>query len=179
MLRRKRFLKAGEDYIIVLRYGGMIRALALDERPLRIQRNLLFFYGYTADDNLDYIERTDLSFLFKFIIQNTDVKTIPPEKRAMIDVEHVDLKNWNLQEIPNFLYPDPILTLDVSQNPSFEFDEDFTRQCRNLTKVRFRSCGSRKFPTNIVYTPRLQELDLRVNYIKNIPNEVGCKHYRI
>ncbi|KAG7700311.1 hypothetical protein KL930_000999 [Ogataea haglerorum] len=172
-LHRKRFLKNDEDHIIVLKCGGLIRTLSLDERPLKIQRTMLFLYGYTQRDNLDYIERTDLSFLFKFVVQDRGVELISNERRRMINPQNVDLNNWNLQDIPNFLYAEPIVSLDVSQNPSFEFTKEFMHDCRNLLHLSFTRSGNPKFPTPVVYAPRLQELNLEVNYIKLIPPEIS------
>ncbi|KAG7904294.1 hypothetical protein KL935_000433 [Ogataea polymorpha] len=172
-LHRKRFLKNDEDHIIVLKCGGLIRTLSLDERPLKIQRTMLFLYGYTQRDNLDYIERTDLSFLFKFVVQDRGVELISNERRRMINPQNVNLNNWNLQDIPNFLYAEPIVSLDVSQNPSFEFTKEFMHDCRNLLNLSFTRSGNPKFPTPVVYAPRLQELNLEVNYIKLIPPEIS------
>lgn len=172
-LRRKRFLKSEEDHIIVLKCGGLTRILSYDERLLKIQRNLLFLYGYTERDNLDYIERTDLSFLFKFIVQERGVELISEEKRTLINPEHVNLANWNLQDIPNFLYAEPIVSLDVSQNPSFQFTKEFMHDCGNLRTLKFIRSGHPTFPLPIVYVPRLNDLHLEVNYIKLIPPEIS------
>ena len=173
MLRRKRFLKAEEDHIMVLKCGGLTRTLALEEKPLKIQRKMLFLYGYTERDNLDFIERTDLSFLFKFIVEEKEVEVISEEKKRMINPQNVNLDNWNLQDIPNFLYAEPIITLNVSQNPSFEFTSDFMHDSRNLTSLSFTRSGSPTFPYAVIYAPRLANLDLEVNYIKSIPLEIS------
>ncbi|ODV84288.1 hypothetical protein CANARDRAFT_29171 [[Candida] arabinofermentans NRRL YB-2248] len=173
VLRRKRFLKFEDDHIIVLKCGGLVRVLSLDEKPLKIQRNMLFLYGYNERDNLDYIERTDLGFLFKFVVQDRGVELISKEKRRMINPQNVNLKNWNLQDIPNFLYAEPIVSLDVSQNPSFEFTKEFMHDCRNLLTLNFTRNGNPKFPACVVYAPRLMDLDLEVNYIKSIPPEIA------
>ncbi|QPG74352.1 hypothetical protein FOA43_001679 [Brettanomyces nanus] len=172
-LRRKRFIKTEEDHIIVLKCGGLTRSLSYEEKPLKIQRSLLFMYGYTERDNLDYIERTDLSFLFKFIVQDRGVELISEAKRTLIDPHKVDLDNWNLQDIPNFLYAEPISSLDVSQNPSFEFTKEFMHDCRNLQTLKFTRSGHPTFPTAVVYAPRLSNLDLEVNYIRLIPPEIS------
>lgn len=173
VLRRKRFLKQDDDHMLVLKCGGLTRTLSLDEKPLRIQRTMLFLYGYTEKDNLDYIERTDLSFLFKFVVEEKGVELISEEKKRMINPQNVNLDNWNLQDIPNFLYAEPIVVLDVSQNPSLEFTKDFMHDSRNLTTLSFTRSGSPVFPLAIVYTPRLVNLDLEVNYIKIIPPEIS------
>lgn len=173
ILLRKRFLKSDEDHIIVLQCGGLIRTLSWDERPLQIQRSLLFLYGYTSRDNLDYIERTDLSFLFKFIVQDRGVEQISDAKRTLIDPQNVNLVNWNVKDIPNFLYAEPIVSLDVSQNPSFEFTEEFMHDCRNLSTLKFTRSGNPTFPSAVVLPPRLETLDLQVNYIRLIPPEIS------
>lgn len=173
VLRRKRFLKQDDEHMLVLKCGGLTRTLSFDEKPLRIQRTMLFFYGYTEKDNLDYIERTDLSFLFKFVVEEKGVELISEERKRMINPQNVNLDNWNLQDIPNFLYAEPIITLDVSQNPSLEFTKDFMHDSRNLTSLSFTRSGSPVFPLAIVYTPRLSNLDLGVNYIKVIPPEIS------
>lgn len=172
-LRRKRFVKAEDDYILVLNCGGLARTLSLDEKPLKIQRTLLLFYGYTERDNLDFIERTDLSFLFKFIVEEKGVELISEEKKILINPQNVNLVNWNLQDIPNFLYAEPIVKLDVSENPSFEFTKEFMHDCRNLTSLSFKKAGATKFPTPVIFAPRLATLDLEVNYLKSIPQEIS------
>lgn len=173
VLRRKRFLKQDDDHMLVLKCGGLTRTLSLDEKPLRIQRTMLFLYGYTEKDNLDFIERTDLSFLFKFVVEEKGVELISEERKRMINPQNVNLDNWNLQDIPNFLYAEPMVILDVSQNPSLEFTKDFMHDSRNLTTLSFTRSGSPVFPLAIVYTPRLANLDLEVNYIKVIPPEIS------
>lgn len=173
VLRRKKFLKQDDDHMLVLKCGGLTRTLSLDEQPLKLQRKMLFLYGYTEKDNLDYIERTDMSFLFKFNVEEKGVELISEEKRRMINPQQVDLANWNLQDIPNFLYAEPIVTLDVSQNPSFEFTQDFMHDSRNLTTLSFTRSGSPVFPEAIVHAPRLVNLDLEVNYIKSIPADIS------
>jgi adenylate cyclase len=173
VLRRKRFLKQDDDYMLVLKCGGLTRTLSLQERPLRIQRKTLFLYGYTERDNLDYIERTDLSFLFKFVVEEKGIEVISEEKKRVIDPQNVTLDNWNLQDIPNFLYAEPIVTLDVSQNPSFEFTKEFMHDARNLTSLKFTRSGSPAFPTAVVYAPRLTYLNLAVNYIRAIPSDIS------
>lgn len=172
-LRRKRFVKDEYDYILALSCGGVARTLSLDEKPLIIQRTLLMFYGYTERDNLDYIERTDLSFLFKFIVEEKRVATITEEKKILINPQNVNIVNWNLQELPNFLYAEPIVKLDVSENPSFEFAKDIMHDCRNLMSLSFRNAGARKFPTPVIFAPRLAQLDLQVNNFKSIPAEIS------
>jgi len=172
-LRRKRFLRSEEDHIIVLKCGGLTRSLSYDERLLRIQRNMLFLYGYTERDNLDYIERTDLSFLFKFIVQERGVELISEDKRTMINPQNVVLRNWNIQDIPNFLYAEPIVSLDVSQNPSFRFTKEFMHDCRNMLTLKFTRSGHPSFPAAIAYAPRLTTLNLEVNYIRIIPPEIS------
>lgn len=172
-LRRKRFVKADDDYILVLNCGGLARTLSLDEKPLKIQRTLLMFYGYTERDNLDFIERTDLSFLFKFIVEEKGVELISEEKKILINPQNVNLVNWNLQDIPNFLYAEPIVKLNVSENPSFEFTKEFMHDCRNLTSLSFKKAGAMKFPTPVIFAPRLVTLDLEVNYLKSIPQEIS------
>lgn len=172
-LRRKRFLRSEEDHIIVLKCGGLTRSLSYDERLLRIQRNMLFLYGYTERDNLDYIERTDLSFLFKFIVQERGVELISEDKRTLINPQNVVLRNWNIQDIPNFLYAEPIVSLDVSQNPSFRFTKEFMHDCRNMLTLKFTRSGHPSFPAAIAYAPRLTTLNLEVNYIRIIPPEIS------
>ncbi|KAG0682362.1 cysteinyl-tRNA synthetase [Pichia californica] len=173
LLQRKRFLKQDDEHMLVLKCGGLTRTLSLDEKPLRIQRTMLFLYGYTEQDNLDYIERTDLSFLFKFVVEEKGVELISEEKKRLINPQNVNLDNWNLQDIPNFLYAEPMITLDVSQNPSLEFTKDFMHDSRNLTTLSFTRSGSPVFPSSIVYAPRLVNLDLEVNYIKTIPSDIS------
>ncbi|GMM29855.1 adenylate cyclase [Martiniozyma asiatica (nom. inval.)] len=176
-LKRKRFGKADDEYMLVVSCGGLTRSLSLDEKPLKIQRTLLFFYGYTERDNLDFIERTDLSFLFKFIVEEKGVELISEEKRRLISPHDVNLVNWNLQDIPNFLYAEPIVSLDVSQNPSFEFTKEFIHDCRNLTSLSFMRSGAPNFPTSIVHAPKLKKLKLEVNYIKSIPEDIEKLKY--
>lgn len=172
-LRRKRFLKQNDEHKLVLKCGGLTRTLAVDEKPLKIQRKMLFLYGYTEKDNLDYIERKDLSFLFKFVVEEKGIEIISEERKRMINSQNVNLANWNLQDIPNFLYAEPIITLDVSQNPSLEFTNDFMHDSRNLTTLIFSRSGSLVFPMPLVNTPRLVNLDLEVNYIKMLPDEIS------
>ncbi|TID18625.1 hypothetical protein CANINC_003875 [Pichia inconspicua] len=172
-LRRKRFLNRNDEHKLVLKCGGLTRTLAADEKPLKIQRKMLFLYGYTEKDNLDYIERKDLSFLFKFVVEEKGIEIISEERKRMINSQNVNLANWNLQDIPNFLYAEPIITLDVSQNPSLEFTNDFMHDSRNLTTLIFSRSGSLVFPMPIVNTPRLVNLDLEVNYIKMLPEEIS------
>ncbi|CDK25685.1 unnamed protein product [Kuraishia capsulata CBS 1993] len=172
-LRRKRFLKAGDDYMILLKSGGLIRVLTIDEKPLRIQRHLLLMYGYTDRDNIDYIERTDLSFLVKFVVQEKEVETISLEKRRQIDAHHVNLQNWNLQDIPNFLFAEPIISLDVSENPSVELTKEFLHDCRHLEELHFTRNGIGRFPTTIIHAPKLKDLHLEVNNFRYIPTEIA------
>lgn len=176
VLRRKKFLKQDDDHMLVLKCGGLTRTLPLDERPLKIQRKMLFLYGYTERDNLDFIERTDLSFLFKFVVQEKGVEIISEERKGLINPQFVNLDNWNLQDIPNFLYAEPISTLDVSQNPSFGFTNEFMHDSRNLTVLSFTRSGSPVFPLAITHAPRLSVLNLEVNYIKHIPDEIQNLH---
>ncbi|OUT23946.1 hypothetical protein CAS74_000322 [Pichia kudriavzevii] len=172
-LRRKRFLKQDDDHMLVLKCGGLTRILSYDERPLRIQRKMLFLYGYTERDNLDYIERTDLSFLFKFVVEEKGIEVISEEKRRLINPHNVNLDNWNLQDIPNFLFAEPIVTLEVSQNPSLLFARDFMHDSKNMTSLSFTRSGSPVFPPAIVDIPRLLNLNLEVNYIRMVPDDIA------
>jgi adenylate cyclase len=47
--------------------------LSLNERPLKLQKQLLEQGGYTENDKLDDLEREDNSYLFRFTFRETAI----------------------------------------------------------------------------------------------------------
>lgn len=164
------------DYKISLRVGRVTKKLESNQRPVKIQTNLLLLSGYTDADNMDEIGRFDLSYLFKFILHHDILKQLGPAEEEHInrDLVHVNLKSKDLQKIPALCYSSKVQSLDVSNNGDISLPSDFFQTPGSqLSSLRMVNIRAKSFPQNVVYARELVSLDLERNFIKSIPANIS------
>ncbi|CCH41937.1 Adenylate cyclase [Wickerhamomyces ciferrii] len=162
------------DYKLSLRVGKVTKKLEWNQKPIKIQTNLLFLSGYLESDRLDEIGRDDLSYLFKFILHHDVLKQLSPleEEQISRDLLHVNLKSKDLQKIPALCYSPKVQSLDVSNNGDITLPLDFFQTANSqLSNLRMVNIRAKNFPQNIVYAKELASLDLERNFITKFPME--------
>lgn len=175
---KSRFSLAG-DYKLSLMVGKVTKKLDGNQRPIKIQTNLLLLAGYLETDNLEDIGRNDLSYLFKFILNRDILKQLSPQEEEHIlkDLAHLNLKSKDLQKIPAFCYSSKVQSLDVSNNGDISIPSDFFQmpECQ-LNSLRMVNIRTKTFPPNVVYAKELISLDLERNFISHIPTSIYRLH---
>lgn len=167
------------DYKMSLRVGKVTKKLEWNQKPIKIQTNLLLLSGFLETDRLDEIGRDDLSYLFKFILHHDVLKQLSPSEEEYIgrDLVHVNLKSKDLQKIPALCYSSKVQSLDVSNNGDITLPSDFFQTTNSqLSSLRMVNIRAKIFPQNIVYAKELVSLDLERNFISNFPPE--CSRLR-
>ncbi|KAH3685686.1 hypothetical protein WICPIJ_003327 [Wickerhamomyces pijperi] len=163
------------DYKLSLRVGKVTKKLEGNQRPIKIQTNMLLLAGFLESDNLSDIGRSDLSFLFKFILSKDILKQVgqAEEEHIMKDLVHLNLKSRDLAKIPAFCYSSKVQSLDVSNNGDITIPSDFFQMPENqLSSLRMVNIRTKVFPPNVVYAKELVSLDLERNFISSIPESI-------
>lgn len=164
------------DYKLSLRIGKVTKKLEPNQRPIKIQTNLLLLSGYVESDRLDEVGRDDLSYLFRFILHHDILKQLSPPEEEYIsrDLVHVNLKSKDLQKIPALCYSSKVQSLDVSNNGDITLPSDFFQTGDSqLSSLRMVNIRAKNFPPNIVYGKELISLDLERNFISVIPDNIS------
>lgn len=164
------------DYKMSLRVGKVTKKLEWNQKPIKIQTNLLLLSGFLETDRLDEVGRDDLSYLFKFILHHDVLKQLSPSEEEYIsrDLVHVNLKSKDLQKIPALCYSSKVQSLDVSNNGDITLPSDFFQTTNSqLSSLRMVNIRAKLFPQNVVFARELVSLDLERNFIMNVPQELS------
>jgi adenylate cyclase len=164
------------DYKLSLRVGKVTKKLESNQKPIKIQTNLLLLSGYLDTDNLNEVGRADLSYLFKFILHHDVLKQLSPAEEEYInrDLVHVNLKSKDLQKIPALCYSSKVQSLDVSNNGDITLPLDFFQMSNSqLSGLRMVNIRTKVFPPNIVHAKELVSLDLERNFISMVPEDIS------
>ncbi len=159
-----------------LRVGKVTKKLEWNQKPIKIQTNLLLLSGFLETDRLDEVGRDDLSYLFKFILHHDVLKQLSPSEEEYIsrDLVHVNLKSKDLQKIPALCYSSKVQSLDVSNNGDITLPSDFFQTTNSqLSSLRMVNIRAKLFPQNVVFARELVSLDLERNFIMNVPQELS------
>lgn len=172
LIGKKFYMGSVAGHQLTVRIGGLTRILNPEETPLVYQSSLLELMGYTEKDRIGEVGREDLSYLCRFKISRSKIRTVTENEKAILsrDFSHVQLQHMDLQTIPVFFYPhaSKIEFLDVSENPSISIPSDFIQACNNLREIRYVHNQSYTFPPNIILPPQLGFLDIKDNLIKSL-----------
>jgi adenylate cyclase len=182
LIRRKSFINDEADkYMIIMRKHDCVRQLEKGERPLVIQRKLLWQAGYTDRDKIEDVGRDDNSYLVRFTFlphgqkQNYALSFTEGFDSNLYDkedfpVNYLDLSGLSLVSIPVPLHKraHQIISLNLSRNMAINIPVDFIQACTNLKEILYVSNDAWKVPPSFLYAQRLASLDLSNNKLEQL-----------
>lgn len=177
MVLKKFFFSLPSNYQLVLYMGRSCKVLDANEKPLRIQMDLLLLSGYTEKDDLFAMGREEISFISRFVVELILVRNLSHQEELKFAHNYVDvnLSNHDLKNIPILFHQHTyeIERLNVSDSPAIKLPEDFIQACKNLTRLNSSRNLSSKFPVTILEAPQLTHLNLEINFIHDIPPKIS------
>ncbi|ODV80604.1 adenylate cyclase [Suhomyces tanzawaensis NRRL Y-17324] len=177
IVQRKFFLDSTSNYQLSVYVGNSVKVLEPFEKPLKIQLGLLMLSGYTEADNFRIIGREDLSFVFKFVVENIFLRNLTHDEETLLSKDYVDvdISGLDLKNIPIIFHQHTyeIERLNVANNPSIYIPLDFIQSCNNLTSIVFSRNGASKFPMNFLEATKLTYLDMEKNFLDELPTKIS------
>ncbi|MCJ1358070.1 MAG: cysteinyl-tRNA synthetase [Icmadophila ericetorum] len=163
------------NYQIVMKKHDLQRQLALNERPIAIQKKLLEQAGYEEADRIEDIGREDNSYLCRFTFVPAKLAGYyslekDPEIEKLQKFSHVDLSGKSLVTIPIKLYKKAaeIISLNLSRNLDIDIPKDFVQSCGSLREIKFVSNEASSLPASISLAARLTTLDISNNRLEQL-----------
>lgn len=186
-IQKKFFLESIANYQLSICTGNFIKVLEPFERPLKIQMGLLLLSGYKESDNLRMLGSEDLSYICKFVIENSYLRNLTHEEETKLskDYVHVNISGLNLKNIPIIFHQHTyeIESLNVGNNPAIYVPLDFIQSCNYLKSLTFSRNGCSKFPVNFLEATTLKYLDMEKNFLDELPSNFGVlnnlKHLKL
>jgi adenylate cyclase len=165
-----------ENYQLVMRKHQLSRQLGSGERPVAMQKKLLYLGGYTERDRIEDVGREDNSYLIRFTFSHEKQVGYgsgldkDPAFNKMNKFSHVDLSGKSLVTIPIILYTkaSEIISINLSRNLALKVPKDFITACINLREIKFTGNEVWRLPASLAWATRLTVLDVSNNRLEQL-----------
>ncbi len=165
-----------ENYQLVMRKHQLSRQLGSGERPVAMQKKLLYLGGYTERDRVEDVGREDNSYLIRFTFSHEKQTGYgsgldkDPAFNKMQKFSHMDLSGKSLVTIPIILYTkaSEIISINLSRNLALKVPKDFITACINLREIKFTGNEVWRLPPSLAWATRLTVLDVSNNRLEEL-----------
>ncbi|KAJ9607255.1 hypothetical protein H2200_008328 [Cladophialophora chaetospira] len=165
-----------DNYQLVMHKHQLSRQLGSGERPVAMQKKLLYLGGYTERDRVEDVGREDNSYLIRFTFSHEKQTGYgsgldkDPAFNKMQKFSHVDLSGKSLVTIPIILYTkaSEIISINLSRNLALKVPKDFITACINLREIKFTGNEVWKLPPSLAWASRLTVLDVSNNRLEQL-----------
>ncbi|OCT53627.1 Adenylate cyclase [Cladophialophora carrionii] len=165
-----------DNYQLVMRKHQLSRQLGSGERPVAMQKKLLYLAGYTERDHVEDVGREDNSYLIRFTFSHEKQTGYgsgldkDPAFNKMQKFSHVDLSGKSLVTIPIILYTkaSEIISINLSRNLALKVPKDFITACINLREIKFTGNEVWRLPPSLAWASRLTVLDVSNNRLEQL-----------
>ena len=165
-----------ENYHLLMRKHQLSRQLGSGERPVAMQKKLLYLAGHTERDRVEDVGREDNSYLIRFTFSHEKQTGYgsgldkDPAFNKMQKFSHVDLSGKSLVTIPIILYTkaSEIISINLSRNLALKVPKDFITACINLREIKFTANEAWRLPPSLAWASRLTVLDVSNNRLEQL-----------
>ncbi|KIW95902.1 uncharacterized protein Z519_02967 [Cladophialophora bantiana CBS 173.52] len=165
-----------DNYQLLMRKHQLSRQLGSGERPVAMQKKLLYLAGYTERDRIEEVGREDNSYLIRFTFSHEKQTGYgsgldkDPAFNKMQKFSHVDLSGKSLVTIPIILYTkaSEIISINLSRNLALKVPKDFITVCINLREIKFTGNEAWRLPPSLAWASRLTVLDVSNNRLEQL-----------